>query len=365
MLHAQAFYKSDLEPVSVWNKLTGKKYRNNAVIELNNLLSERPLLEVSESDVWNILDRYDLNLFRDFDDGSLYDLYKRYLRYCLEDNHLDNEEIKRLRHLKNVLGLSELDVATANHQVCQEVYERALDDALEDQRLDAKELDFLRHLRQDLQLPAAVADAIYQRKAPALIIDFIKGTVGDGPLSSEEESELRVLVDHLNVAPLWGEKTQTELAKYRLFWQIENESLSPIFVPLSLQPGELCYFLCDIIWHEVIDDRLPLSTPASGAIRNKLANGTHWRNNRRRTIHLAEGAWRTTDSGKLYLTNRHLIFRNAEVQIMIHLESVLDFDHYQNGILLYRRKNGPVFFTTSAGASDIFAMMLARLLREV
>ena len=365
MLNVQAFYKSDLEPVSVWNKLTGKRYRKNAVIELNNLLSERPLLEISRADVQAILDRYELNLFRDFSDGSLRELYKKYLRYCFEDNHLDDEEIKRLRHLKRILGLSEPDVATINHQVCQEVYERALDDALEDHRLDAKELGFLKQLRQNLQLPASVATAIHQRKAQTLIIDFIKGTVDDKPLSSEEEEELRILIDHLNVSPQWEEKTWSELIKYRLFWQIENEALPPIFVPISLHSGEVCYFLCDATWHELADEHPSLSLPVPDTMQSKLADGTYWRNNRLGTIHLAENTWQATESGKLYLTNRHLVFRSAEMQMMIHLESILDFDHYRNGLLLYRRKNGPVFFTIPSGSNDVFAMMLGQVLREV
>lgn len=364
-MNVQAFYKSEPEPVSVWDQLTGKKYRKNALIELNNLFSEHPLLEISGSDVQAVLDRYDLNLFRDFVDGSLRDLYRKYLRYCFEDNHLDQEEIKRLRHLKQILGLSEPDVATVNHQVCQEVYARALDDALEDHRLDTKELTFLRCLRQDLQLPATVADAIHRRKAQSLIIDFIKGSISEEPLASAEEAELRVLMEHLNVAPQWEEKTRAELAKYRLFWQIENESLPPMFVPISLRPGEVSYFLCDAVWHELADESSSLPSPAPDALRIKLANGTYWRNPHPGTIHLAEDAWQATESGKLYLTNHHLVFRSPEVQLMIHLETILDFDHYRHGMLLYRRKNGPVFFAVPPANNDIFAMMLGRVLREI
>ena len=56
---------------------------------------------------------------------------------------------------------------------------------------------------------------IYQNKAEAIIIDFIKGAVADQPLSPEEEDELQVLIGHLNVSPRWDEKTQAELVKYR------------------------------------------------------------------------------------------------------------------------------------------------------
>ena len=364
MVHVQAFYKSDLEPVSVWNKLTGQKHRKNAVIEINNLLSERPLLEVSGADVQTLLDRYNLNLFHDFDDGSLRELYKKYLRYCFEDNHLDEAEIERLRHLKRILGLSDKAVRMANHQICREVYERALDDALEDQRIDPKERNFLRNLQERLQLPPALTDVIYHNKAQAIIIDFIKGAVADRQLSPSEEEELRVLIDQLNVHPQWDEKTRAELMKYRLFWQIENEVLPRIFVPLKLRPNEACHFLYDAVWYDTLESAKQSPQVVPDALRHKLANGAYWRNAHPGTIHLAGDAWRKTESGKLYVTSQRLIFRNTELEMIIPLDAVADFDHYQNGILLHRKKGGPIFFEMQNSA-DIFTMILGRALREM
>ena len=363
MLNVQAFYKSDLESVSVWRKLTGQKHRANAVLEINNLLSERPILEVSGADVQRILRRYNLNLLTDFNDGSVRGLYMKYLRYCFEDNHLDQEESERLRHLKRILRLSEKDVTMANHRVCQEVYARALDQALEDQRLDQKERLFLKGLRQKLQLPAAVADSVYQHKAQATVIRFIKGAVADQRLSPTEAVELKVLIDHLAVDPQWAEQTQAELAKYRLFWQIENEPLPQVFVPISLRSGELCHFLCDAVWYDALADP-SLSVVSKDALQDKLANSAYWRNTHPGSLHLSPNAWRQGESGKLYLTNRHLVFRSAEVEVVINLNTITDFDHYQSGLLLSRRKKAPLFLDAS-GNADVLAMMLGRVLREL
>ncbi len=363
MLNVQAFYKSDLEPVSVWSKLTGQKHRANAVLEINNLLSARPILEVSGADVQQVLQRYDLNLLTDFNDGSIRELYMKYLRYCFEDNHLDSQEIERLRHLKHILKLNEKDVAMANHRVCQEVYARALDQALEDQRLDQKERLFLKGLRQKLQLPAAVADAIYQHKAQATVIRFIKGAVTNRQLSPTGAVELKVLIDHLSVNPQWAEQTQAELAKYRLFWQIENEPLPQIFVPVSLRSGEFCHFLCDATWYNALTDVSP-TVVQHDTLQNKLANSSYWRNTHPGSLHLSPDTWQRGESGKLYLTNRRLIFRSAEVEIVISLGTITDFDHYQRGILLSRKKKNPLFLDTPDSA-DVLAMMMGRVLREL
>lgn len=362
MVLTQAFYPAKLEPVSVWNKVTGQKHQQNAVIEINNLLAERPLLEIQGADVQAILDRYDLNLLRDFTDGSLRDLYKKYLRYCFDDNHLNDEETKRLLHLKRILGLGDKAIALANHQICEEVYARSLDEALEDQRLHPKELAFLHQLRHCLQLPPTLEDQVQQSKAADLIIRFIKGEVTEQPLSAEEEEELSVLTHHLNAVPQWDERSRAELVKYRLHWQIENEALPRIFVPLALRPEETCHFLCDATHHGALS---PESSPRppSDALRRKLANGTYWRNASAGTLHLADDAWRATEPGKLYLTNQRMIFRNPELEMVVSLDSIADFDHYQNGIFLHHPKGKPIFFATPTGA-DIAAMILGRILRE-
>ncbi len=367
MVITQAFYPTQLEPVSVWDKVTGQKHRQNALIEINNLLAERPLLDIQGADVQAILDRYDLNLFRDFTDGSLRDLYKKYLHYCFDDNHLDAEETKRLRHLKRLLGLSDKAVALANHQICQEVYARGLDEALEDQRLHPKELSFLHQLRHCLQLPPTLENQVQQSKAADIIIRFIKGEVTEQPLSADEEEELTVLTEHLNAVPQWQERTRAELVKYRLHWQIENEALPHIFVPLTLRPQEICHFLCDAVRQEAVHQEVlgteNTTRPSADALRRKLANRAYWRNASIGTVHLANDAWRSSEPGKLYLTNQRLIFRNPEVEMVVYLDSIADFDHYRNGIFLHPTKGKPLFFATPTGA-DIASMMLGRILRE-
>ena len=204
---------------------------------------------------------------------------------------------------------------------------------------------------------------IYPNKAEAIIINFIKGAVADQQLSPDEEAELQVLMDHLNVRPGWDEKTRAELIKYRLFWQIENDALPQLFVPLTLRSDESCRFLCDALRYEVTGNSEDHLTP-SDALRRKLANGTYWRNAPSGTIRLADDAWRQTEAGQLYLTNRQLIFRSSDVEIMIHLDTIADFDHYRTGIFLHRSKGKPLFFAMPTGA-DIFAMILGRTLREM
>ena len=358
-METQPFYKSTLEPVSVWNKLTGHRSEKNAIIEINNLLSEKPVLEITSEDIQEILDIYQLNLYTDFKDGSLRELYKTYLRYCFDDNHLDEDEIQRLKHLKRLLGLSEQDVEMAHHRVCQEIYERELDAALEDNRLDAKERRFLRHLQTQLQLPRPVAHRLYKHKAQTIIIQFIKGAIADERLSPEEENELQTLCDHLQVAPQLDEITQKQLAKYRLLWQVENGDIPPIFVPIKLQREERCYFLADAVWYD--DFKYPKRIPEGKSLRTKLQEGTYWKPLPERIVPEVSTP---PAIGKLYLTNERLIYRVAEQEKSIRLATITDFQAYSDGLCIFKDKGKNTILAMKEQA-DVLAILLGRVLRDL
>ncbi|MEQ9437526.1 MAG: hypothetical protein RIG62_00715 [Cyclobacteriaceae bacterium] len=359
-METQPFYKSTLEPVSVWSRLTGQRSEKNAIIEINNLLSEKPVLEISSEDVQSILNGYQLNLYTDFRDGSLRELYKTYLRYCFDDNHLDEDEIQRLKHLKRLLGLSEQDVEMAHHRVCQEIYERELNAALEDHRLDAKERRFLRDLQTQLQLPPQVADRLYQHKAQTIILQFIKGAIADERLSPEEESELQTLINHLQVTPRLDEATQKQLAKYRLLWQVENGEVPTIFVPIKLQREEKCYFLANAICYD--DPSNPKQKPLGKPLHAQLQEGTYWKPSAEQVPPDVKEKSPTT--GKLYLTSERLIYRAEDQEKSIRLSNIIAFQAYSDGLCVYKDKGRNVILAMKEQA-DVLAILLGRILRDL
>lgn len=360
----QAFYRSELEPVSLWEKLKGQKTEKNAVIEINNLLSEKPLMEVNAEDIQAIMDKYGLNLYTDFDDGSMRELYKKYLRFCFDDNHLDAEEITRLKHLKRLLGLTDKAVEIANHQICQEVYERELDAALQDNRLDEKELHFLNQLQNQLQLPQSWVDSIYQHKAQSIVIRFIKGAVEDERLSPDEEEELQALISNLEIEPQLDTATQAELAKYRLFWQIENDKLPSIYVPIKLKNEEHCYFLTDVHAYEERKSGKEEGSSAQRSLRIKLARSNYWHPEHQEALTAEDKLWKSLATGKAYITNQRIILREKEQEKSIKLAVIKDFIVYPNGLMLVREKQKRLFLQTNAN-TDVFTMILGRVLRDL
>ena len=358
-METQPFYKSNLESVSVWGKLRGQKSEKNAVLEINNLLSEKPLLKITPTDVLAIVNQYGLNLYTDFTDGSLRELYKAYLRYCFDDNHLDEEEIHRLKHLKRLLGLSDKDIDLAHHRVCQEVHGRELETALADQRIDEKERRFLKDLQTKVQLPAEVVNRVQQHKATSIVMEFILGAVTNEPLSDEELAELKVLMEHLEVGAQPGtNRTRQHLAKYRLLWQLENGELPTIHVPLELPNDEQCCYLTNAAWRDASRQTI-VAQPKP--IRTKLAEGSYWQP--AETSVLPNGKQDKAEEGKIYLTNQRLIYRTKEQEKVIQLDEILNFQPYQDGIVILRSKGRHVVLAMN-NQCDVLAILLGRVLRD-
>jgi|GEM_PF-1288957 len=358
VMETQPFYKSNLESVSVWGKLRGQKSEKNAVLEINNLLSEKPTLDVTPTDILAIIKKYELNLYANFTDGSLRELYKAYLRYCFDDNHLDEKEIKCLKHLKRLLGLSDKDIDLAHHRICQEVHGRELETALADQRLDEKERCFLKDLQTKLQLPAEVANQVQQHTATSIVMEFIIGAVTDEPLKTEEEEELNVLAEHMELNSQTGTKTRKQLAKYRLLWQLENGELPTIHVPLELPKDETCCFLTDATWQDT-PNQLLISEPKP--VRTKLAEGGYWQSAKDSV--LPNDEQEKTDGGKIYLTSQRLIYRANEQEKTVQLEEILNFQPYPNGIAILRGKGRHIVLSMGS-QSETFSILLGRVLRD-
>ncbi len=316
------------------------------------------LLKITPTDVLAIVNQYGLNLYTDFTDGSLRELYKAYLRYCFDDNHLDEEEIKRLKHLKRLLGLSDKDIDLAHHRVCQEVHGRELETALADQRIDEKERRFLKNIQTKLQLPAEVANRVQQHTATSIVMELIIGAITNEPLKVKEEEELNILAEHLELKPQSGAKTRKQLAKHRLLWQLENGELPTIHVPLELPKGETCCFLTNATWRDA-PNQLLISEPKP--IRTKLAEGDYWQPTADSV--LPNNEQEKPKEGKIYLTSQRLIYRANEQEKPIQLNEILNFQPYPDGIAILRGKGRHVVLALD-DQSDVFAMLLGRILRD-
>jgi flavin-binding protein dodecin len=141
----------------------GRK-RSAALRDLEGLLADcQGVRDVTASAVEEATARHGVSLDRRCR-GVCRELYRRFLKQCLDDQRLTEEERADLAHLKSILSLDAEDVAAVHDQVSKTVYGRAVEEVLEDHRVDPEETEFLHQLRKELELPDGVASGLYEKE---------------------------------------------------------------------------------------------------------------------------------------------------------------------------------------------------------
>lgn len=361
MEYMSIFEKQELAKPDFFQRLFGITPKINGVIAIRNLFASRAPKEVSVEDIQTIARDFKLNIHRNYRDHFL-DIYRRYLLHCLEDRSLSTEEIETLKHIKFVLRLDDTDVKRIRGEVAENVYKEELENALADGRIDEDERKFLNRIGEDLQLKDEFVKDIFQKKAGERIKEHLDSVVASGRLSPENEKELEALTSNLGIELNITDKDQAHLDKFKLYWQIENGELPVLDAPVRLFRGESCHFMTPCNWLEMVTEtrRINYGGPT---LRLKIAKGVYWRAGSLGVNRVSKDVWRTIDSGRLFLTNKRIIFMGSRRNRVIRLNTILDFTAYRNGVDIQKARGKSPFLEFSAD-TGIFSLILGRVIDE-
>ena len=360
---ARPFVRRPLHRRSFFDRLLGRERKDNAVVEINNLLADAAdVTHVSLEQVAAIEER-----FGTVSSSAMAEqrgaLLQQYLEHCLTDRVLEDTEVDRLRHLKRLLQLSDRRVSELENAATQHIYAEALEPALADRRLDDEERAFLEKLAHDLRLSPVYAQEILAGRAEELLQAYLDGAIADERLSAEEDEELQAIARHLGVQLPLSAATRSELDRYRLLWRIEEGDLPEVEADIRLQRSESCHFIADVAWHEhrKRTRRIRYSGPT---LRIKIMKGVYWRAGDMAVQRVSEDVLAHIDSGRVYLTSKRLLFRGERGNKTIRLNRIINVTPYQNGIEIEKDKGKSPFLQFDRGV-DVCALVLARLLEAV
>ena len=355
------FKTRNFESPNFWQKIMGKQPKENGLVALQNLLATRPIYAISEVDVQQAIAPYDFNLHKDMQD-EVHGLYRRYLEHCLKDHHLDDEELRHLKHLKYLLGLSDLEVQQLHRQVSIAHYRDELRSVLKDHKIDAQERKFLQELEEQLHLPEDLRREIYRETATERYRHLLEEVTADKRLSPSDQKKLRQLAADLNVDVTFDKPTQQQLERYRLLWQIEQGELPTIEAPIKLHRNEQAIFHVPCDWYELrtITKGVRYSGPT---MRVKIAKGLYWRAGQLQTKRIKEDSWQHIDRGDMYLTNKRIIFLGQKANKTLRLNRILDFTAYTDGVEL-QKDRGRSPFMQFEQEPQLFAMLLEKAIEQ-
>jgi hypothetical protein len=355
-----AFREKEYRAQTFFQRLFKVLPTENAIIELNNLLSQKEAASICVDDVKQIASKYKVDIYKNYHNDFL-SFYSDYLAYCLKDKKLSEDEIKALDNLKYIFFLNDNDTKKIHHEAAGKIYKREVHKAVEDGKLDAEEEKFLLDLEKKLQLPHDLAMSIYGENAQELLVKTVKGIIADEKLSPDEEKQIQALSENLHIKLTLDDATKALLDKYKLFWQIDNGILPVDDSGINLAKSEVCHFSKNsVIWNEqrAVTRRVSYS---GLSYRVNICKGLSWRIGDISPEIISEDVWKVIDAGSLYLTNKRIIFMGTKGNKTIPFKKILDFTVHTNGIDI-QKDTGKSPFLEFDTAADVFGMILGKLL---
>lgn len=345
-----------------WEWLLRRKSSRAALAEVENQLARAPrIADVATETIDDIARRYELPLRKKLVD-EFCALYRRYLEHATEDRNLASDELANLEHLVTLLGLRDCDVGPVHDTVARRVYGASVRDAMADGRLSADERAFLDGLQSQLMLNHDLAQQIFSAEAHARMDRQFKGAIADQRLSPAEDQEIAAIARSLGIVMETDARTQRDLQRMRLLWQIENGNVPTIEPDINLYKKEKCYFTVAAEWleHRKRTRSIRYSGPA---VSLRIMKGVYWRAGSAKVQRVTEEVLEPVDSGRLYITDRRLIFRGQRKNTTIRHNRILAFTPYQDGVLIEKNSGrNPIFcFENDV---DLFCVILDRALRD-
>jgi phage FluMu protein Com len=354
------FTRKPKKPQSWHQRRLGQMPKENAIVEINNLLADaQRVQDVSVEDIRRIADAHGVDIYKKFQ-GEREAFYRDYLRYCLADKVLTDDELKDLSHLKCILGLSDVRASHIYTKVAESVYQKSLAEVIADSQIDSNEKVFLEKLQRDLNLPEEVVQRIHDTEIDKHLQRCMSSAISDGKLSPEEEEEFHAIARNLGLEITFSEKTESLLDRYRLFWRIEEGELPDIRTDIHLPIGERCHFMCNADWNEYVRETRQVSKFPALAV--PFGDAYMIIPEDVRTV--SREVLRCVDSGTLYLTSVNLRCKGKRGGYTISLAELADFRGYRDGVEIQRQTGENIFLEFHKDV-DIFIRILGRLMRDI
>ena len=228
----------DLQPTGFVANLLGHRPKENAFLEIHNVVASLPIYHISEDAVTACLSRYGIT--EEEAKPRLLNIYSHVLEHFIKDLVISDDEVEQLRHLATIFDLSSDEVSQIHTEIVYPHYEKAVRSALRDRQLSDDENAALDNLCAKLRIPESAANEIYKKHAVPIYNQAISHALEDEMLTPEEEAELEQVAKALKLNIRFDEKLASILDRARRLWRIAQGELPVLSVPVNLQLNERC-----------------------------------------------------------------------------------------------------------------------------
>lgn len=353
------FEEQELLSPSWFQALLGRQPRENATILINNLMAHRSVRKIPVLEVADIFRAHGVNLQRHLRSERL-DLYRKYLKHCLQDHHLSDVDLDDLHHLRELLALEPEEAERVHDAAAGEVLRGAYDALAEQDQVHQEQVDFLVKLQSDLRIPDRLAESILSEKRTLHIQGRASQIAQDGRISPQEWEDLESLARVLHVSLDMAEKDRLLFNRMKMLWLLENGEMPEVASDLFLKRGETCHFMGPADWLEsrTITQRVNYS---GLGYRVRIMKGLYWQGGSMGLQRITSEEIVAIDSGTLYVTNKRILFNGVHKNMNLPLGRVIDLVPYSDAVGIEKDRGRSPIFRVEQDA-EILAVVLGRVL---
>lgn len=346
-----------LERPNFFQRLFRQVKRENAYIEINNLLADHPVEQITRPEVRAILDKYGLEKA---DPQRKRELMKPMLVHVLIDGVIDEQEQQQLDHLCEILNLPRKVVQELLHEMADELYSEAVSAAIVNKHLSPKEQAELDALARTLGLAPDETHAIAERQKKRYLDGQLNEGLADELWTPEEEQELQKAARDIGARPSFSDRTVQLMNRYRRYWQLRFGPLPSLQVPYNLYNGEECHARMPAQWLEYRTETTRYNYSGPDA-RIKIAKGFYWQAGSASVGRIKEEVLRPIDQGELLITSRRLLFIGQNRSRNIRFSHILGFEPFDDGLLIQKDAGRHPFLRLEGDMHEI-PLLMERLL---
>lgn len=190
------------------------------------------------------------------------------------------------------------------------------------------------------------------------INEMIQNLIKNGTLSPDDYSKIIYASKKININLSFDKETNNYIEKLIAFWKIDNEDLPIKTVDISLQNNEVCHYESEIKWME--NKTVTTSINYSGLSASfKIAKGVRYRVGNIKPQRVTVDKLVEIDKGKLYVTNKRIIFMGIRKNNNIKYQSILSIVPYSDGVGIEKDSGkSPILICEN---SEMLSRILTRL----
>ena len=347
----------DLQPTGFVANLLGLRPKENAFLEIHNVVATLPIYHISEDAVTACLSRYGIT--QEEAKPRLLSIYSHVLEHFIKDLLISDDEVEQLRHLATIFDLSSDEVSQIHTEIVYPHYEKAVRSALRDRHLSDDENAALDNLCGKLRIPESAANEIYRKHAVPIYNQAISEALADEMLTPEEEKELEEVAKALKLNVRFDEKLASILDRARRLWRIAQGDLPVLSVPVNLQLNERCSADVEALHYE--PRSLAGGIGYSGFSALYSASSIQFRSGIMNTRRLSSQTLRLLGAGNLYFTNRRFLFDGDSEPTSIDLGTITGITFYSDGMRIVKEASTDQIFTFS-GDIDMLRLIADNLM---